>query len=104
MRKNYNKTVQRHCCANIDGMLKNTKKGKLTFIDDERGRPMSDDRARMELYRLQAEGHEVIPTSNGCYRFDKKTGCPGHIKSLKPTSKALTEIEVEWSLYQNGLI
>lgn len=64
--------------VNIDGMLRNYKRKKITFMDDDNGKPMSDAEARYEIAKLQALGHKLIPCGN-CEGFDPfGGGCPGH--------------------------
>ncbi len=101
-RKSYIKSTRRHTAMNISGCLENTKKGKLTFIDDDSGRALTDTQARMELQQLQAEGYKLMDCSGECYRFDKEKGCPGHIKALMPTEDKMDTIELEYSLFKQG--
>lgn len=102
MKRSYSRGSIRHMCMNIAGVLKHTKKGKLTFIDDDDGVALSDQRARLELNRLQIQGYMVMDCSGECYRFDKINGCPGHIKSLKPHGDVLDKIELDYLLFKQG--
>jgi hypothetical protein len=71
------KTITHMACS-IEGLLRNYKRKKITFITDGDGNPMSDKVARAELARLQALGHKLIPSAN-CEGFDPfEGGCPGH--------------------------
>jgi len=64
--------------TNIEGMLRNMKGKKINFLDDENGRTLSDKEARIEIAKLQALGHKLIP-SGDCEGFDPfGGGCPGH--------------------------
>ena len=82
-----------HLCADIGGLLKE-KKGKLTFLVDEKGNPIPDQLARVKLNNLQIQGHQVIPTTS-CPRFDKIKGCLGHVKSIMPSDEEMAKIELE---------
>ena len=63
---------------NIEGCLRYMRGKKITFIEDDNGRTMSDSEARAELARLQKLGHKLIPAGN-CDGFDPfGAGCPGH--------------------------
>jgi len=67
-----------HCCASIEGILRNCKRKKINFLSDDDGKLMSDKEARAELQRLQALGHKLIPSSK-CDNFDPfEKGCLGH--------------------------
>ncbi len=68
----------RHMSTNIEGLLRNFKRKKITFIEDDNGRMMSDTEARIEIAKLQAKGHKLIQ-SGDCEGFDPfGGGCPGH--------------------------
>ncbi len=68
-----------HMSVSIEGLLRNYKRKKITFFEDEDGRQMSDREARNEIARLQALGHKLIPITNKCDGFDPfGKGCPGH--------------------------
>ena len=70
--------TKRHMSTNIEGLLRNMKGKKINFIDDDNGRTMSDTEARVEIAKLQAKGHKLIP-SGDCEGFDPfGGGCPGH--------------------------
>ncbi len=72
------KTTKYHMSTNIEGLLRNMKGKKITFIDDDNGNQMSDAMARKEIAKLQALGHKLIP-SGECEGFDPfGGGCPGH--------------------------
>lgn len=69
----------RHMSVNIEGLLLNYKRKKITFMEDDDGRTMSDSEARIELAKLQKLGHKLICCSNECEGFDPfGKGCPGH--------------------------
>lgn len=69
----------RHMSTNIEGLLRNMKGKKINFIDDDEGNPMTDKEARIEIARIQALGHKLIPSTNECEGFDPFVGgCPGH--------------------------
>ena len=71
--------TRRHMSTNIAGLLRNMKGKKITFINDDEGKPMSDKAARKALAELQAKGHKLIASSNECEGFDPfGGGCPGH--------------------------
>lgn len=63
-------------CMSIEGALSNPK--KITYMQDDYGKRVSDKEARAYLKQCLAEGKRVIPTSNECEGFDYITGCPGH--------------------------
>lgn len=64
--------------TNIEGMLRHYKGKKITFMEDDNGKPLTDKQARAEIARLQALGHKLIPSGN-CEGFDPfGGGCPGH--------------------------
>ena len=68
----------RHMSTNIEGLLRNFKGKKITFLDDDNGKPLTDKQARIELAKLQALGYKLIPNDN-CEGFDPfGGGCPGH--------------------------
>lgn len=70
--------VKRHMSTNIEGMLRNFKGKKITFLDDDEGNPLSDREARILIAELQAKGHKLIPCGD-CDGFDPfGKGCPGH--------------------------
>jgi len=70
--------TKRHMSTNIEGLLRNMKRKKINFIEDDNGRTMSDAEARAEIAQLQAKGHKLIP-SGDCEGFDPfGGGCPGH--------------------------
>lgn len=70
--------VIHHMSTNIEGMLRNMKGRKITFLDDDNGRQMSDKAARVAIAELQAKGHKLIPCGD-CEGFDPfGGGCPGH--------------------------
>lgn len=68
-----------HMSCSIEGLLRNYRRRKITFLTDDKGNMMTDKEARAELARLQALGHKYIP-SCGCEGFDPfEKGCPGHV-------------------------
>ena len=67
-----------HLCTNIEGLLRNMKGKKITFFDDEDGKPLTDKQVRANIAELQAKGHKLIG-SDDCEGFDPfGGGCPGH--------------------------
>jgi hypothetical protein len=68
-----------HMCTNIAGFLRNFKRKKITFMEDDDGNPMSDREARESLQSMLASGDKYIQ-STGCFNFDPQHGCPGHTK------------------------
>lgn len=74
--------------ANIEGMLRNMKGKKITFIDGDDGKPLTDKEARLQIAELQSKGHKLIPCGD-CEGFDPfGGGCPGHEidESITPTT------------------
>lgn len=70
--------IKKHMCVSIEGLLRNYKRKKITFMEDDNGRPMTDKEAREEIKRLQSLGHKLLPTGD-CEGFDPfGGGCPGH--------------------------
>jgi hypothetical protein len=67
-----------HCCMDVRGALKMTKRQLGGMFRDGDGRRLSADQARDALLDHIAAGHEVIPFGPICNGFDYKTGCPGH--------------------------
>lgn len=64
--------------TNIEGLLRNMKGKKINFLSDDNGNELSDKDARLEIAKLQAKGHKLIPSGN-CEGFDPfGGGCPGH--------------------------
>lgn len=79
-----------HMSANIEGILRNYKGRKITFLDNDKGKRMTDKDARSELAKLQALGHKLIPCSDECEGFDPfGGGCPGHPERLKEEGEKL---------------
>ena len=71
-------TTITHMSTSIEGLLRNFKRKKITFIEDDNGNPMSDKEVRAELAHYQALGYKLIPRSD-CKGFDPfGGGCPGH--------------------------
>jgi hypothetical protein len=68
----------RHMSLNIEGCLRNYKRKKITFMEDDNGKPISDAEARKYLNECLAKGWRVIPCSSECEGFDYQNGCPGH--------------------------
>lgn len=72
-----------HISTSIEGLLRECKRKKINFLQDDSGRTLSDKEARAELARLQKLGHKLIGAS-GCEGFDPfGGGCPGHEKKGK---------------------
>lgn len=60
-------------------MLNYHKKKKITWLEHDDGRAMTDGEARVYLHNLQCEGHKLMPTTDRCEGFDPfEKGCPGH--------------------------
>ncbi len=72
--------TKHHMSVNIEGLLKQYKRKKITFFEDDNGKRLSDSEARAEISRLLSLGHKLIPTSKECEGFDPfGGGCPGHL-------------------------
>lgn len=70
--------MKKHMSCNIEGLLRNMKGKKITFMTDDNGKQLTDAEARQEIAKLQAKGHKLIPTGD-CEGFDPfGGGCPGH--------------------------
>lgn len=70
----------KHMSVNIEGLLRNYKRKKISFLEDDNGRRLSDSEARLEIKKLMALGHKLIPCGNKCEGFDPfGGGCPGHL-------------------------
>ena len=68
-----------HMKQSIAGCLRNNPIGTIDFLEDENGKPLSDTEARIELKKLLAQGHTVMPVGDNCEGFDVfGGGCPGH--------------------------
>ena len=64
--------------CNIDGLLRNTKGKKITFLEDDNGRQLSDKEARQFLDECKGKGWKLFGSSE-CEGFDPfGGGCPGH--------------------------
>lgn len=91
---------QTHMCIDVKGIIRaHAKTKKITYFDEDDGRPMEPKKAYQLMILANYEGKRVIPMSDKCYRFDYQTGCPGHITALKPNYEKLAEIELEWQHY-----
>ncbi len=67
-----------HMSCNIEGLLRNFKRKKINFLEDDNGRPLTDQEARHELAEFQKLGYKLIPRED-CEGFDPfGGGCPGH--------------------------
>lgn len=70
---------RRHMSMNIDGCLRNCKRKKITFMEDDSGNFISDTEARKYLNECLAKGWKLIPIGSDCEGFDHfGGGCPGH--------------------------
>lgn len=59
-------------------MLRQCKRRKITFMEHDDGRPMTDREARAYIAECQAKGWKLLPTGD-CEGFDPfGKGCPGH--------------------------
>jgi len=71
-----------HMSININGILKNFKRRKMTgLFDDKNSLPVSDKLAREYLDYCLKKGWKLIPMchENECPEFDHfGGGCPGH--------------------------
>lgn len=68
-----------HLKQSIAGCLRNNPVGTIDFLEDANGKPLSDAEARIELNKLLAMGHTVMPVGNQCEGFDVfGGGCAGH--------------------------
>lgn len=67
-----------HMCVSIQGLLDNHKHKKITILEDDNGKKMTDTEARIFLAQCLSEGKRVLPTSDDCEGFSYQTGCPGH--------------------------
>ena len=78
-------TTKHHMSINLEGILRNYKRKKINFFEDDDGRRLSDAEARKEIADRQALGHKLMCCSNECEGFDPfEKGCPGH--PIKETS------------------
>jgi hypothetical protein len=67
-----------HMSVNLQGLLNNYKRRKITFMMDDNGIELSDREARLHIHNLQAMGHKLMPCGE-CEGFDPfGNGCPGH--------------------------
>ncbi len=68
-----------HMATNIEGLLRNFKRRKLTgLLEDENGRRLGDKEARDFLAECQKKGWKLLPSAE-CEGFDHfGGGCPGH--------------------------
>lgn len=72
--------------ANIAGLLRNMKGRKITYLNDDNGKTLSDKEARAVIAELQAKGHKLIPCGD-CEGFDPfGGGCPGHPIEEEPNN------------------
>ncbi len=67
-----------HMCVDIVGLLEMHKRKKITIMQHDDGRRMTDSEARNYLYNALSEGKKVLPCSSECDDFDYITGCKGH--------------------------
>ena len=64
--------------VNLQGLLNNYKRKKINIMEDDSGRQLTDKQARLEIVRMQALGHKLMPCGT-CKGFDPfGGGCPGH--------------------------
>lgn len=66
-----------HMSTSIEGLLRNFARKKITFLQHDDGRFMTDKEARAELKAMLARGERLIK-SEGCTKFDPVKGCLGH--------------------------
>lgn len=72
---------KRHMSLNIQGFLNNHKRKKITIFDDDNGKSISDQEARIYLQECLNKGWKLIPIGGEdiCEGFDFfGGGCPGH--------------------------
>lgn len=71
--------IKHHMSINIDGLLRNFKRRKITIFDDDNGNRVSDKEARQYLAECKLKGWKLIPMGEVCEGYDYfKNGCPGH--------------------------
>lgn len=64
--------------VDIEGLLQHCKRKKITFMQHDDGRRMTDTEARTYIAECQAKGWKLLPTGD-CEGFDPfGKGCPGH--------------------------
>jgi len=67
-----------HMSINLKGMLNFYKRKKITILEGDNGKPLSDFEARVYLRECLDKGWKVIPMNGDCKGFDHQKGCPGH--------------------------
>lgn len=68
-----------HMSVNLEGLLRNFKGRKINIIQDDNGRTLTDQQARIHIHNLQIQGHKLMCCSSECFGFDPfDKGCPGH--------------------------
>lgn len=71
-----------HMCISVRGMLnwdRRETKRNLKWVTRDDGTPFrSIEEFRNSLIDEISKGHEVLPMSSECDKFDYKTGCLGH--------------------------
>jgi hypothetical protein len=84
-------TTRHHMAINIEGILRQFKRKKITFFNNDDGSRMSDAQARQYIAECQAKGWKYLPCSNNCEGFDPfDKGCPGHpIPDNEPKTTSL---------------
>lgn len=71
--------TKHHMAVNIEGMLRFHHRKKITVMEDDNGRRLSDYEARKYLQECLAKGYKLMPNSE-CDGFDPfGKGCPGHV-------------------------
>ncbi|MCL1653847.1 hypothetical protein BAZ12_19455 [Elizabethkingia miricola] len=80
MENNNMTRIIHHMCIDIEGLLKNYKRKKINFFQDDNGKFLSDSEARRQIAELQKKGHKLMSCSpSKCIGFDPfGGGCPGH--------------------------
>jgi len=77
-------STRHHLAIDIQGLLDNCKRRKITFMNHDDGSRMTDREARDYIAARQAEGHKLMSMSNECEGFDPfEKGCPGHPIEVK---------------------
>lgn len=67
-----------HCCLDIRGAMRWSKRQLGSMLTREDGSHASPDEAWSYLADELAKGHKVLPLGDACEGFDYQKGCPGH--------------------------
>jgi hypothetical protein len=89
MKHGYSYSHTRHMGVDIQGLLNNYRRKKMTgLMTDDDGRELSDKECRAYLAECQSKGWKVLPmcSSEDCPDFDYfGGGCKGHLKKVTKT-------------------